>query len=110
MCITRQRQQAALTGRRSRIHHVTDYGADPTGRSDSTDALEQAIVDAFTSPVDGHLNEGVPNLGGSEVHLDGGTYMISRPLRLSDISGGNFMVRSNTRLPHTSTYRLYIPN
>ncbi|GAY58160.1 hypothetical protein CUMW_185000 [Citrus unshiu] len=79
------RQQAALTGRRSRIHHVTDYGADPTGRSDSTDALEQAIVDAFTSPVDGHLNEGVPNLGGSEVHLDGGTYMISQ-LRSSSSS------------------------
>ncbi|KAH9662110.1 polygalacturonase QRT3 [Citrus sinensis] len=88
--------QAALTGRRSRIHHVTDYGADPTGRSDSTDALEQAIVDAFTSPVDGHLNEGVPNLGGSEVHLDGGTYMISRPLRLSDISGGNFMIHGGS--------------
>jgi len=61
---------------------VTDYGADPTGRLDSTEALQQAISDAFGSPVDTHLMEG-----------DGGTYKISRPLRLPDTSGGNFMVR-----------------
>jgi hypothetical protein len=72
---------------------VTDYGADPTGRLDSTEALQQAISDAFGSPVDTHLMEGVADLGGTEVHLDGGTYKISRPLRLPDTSGGNFMVR-----------------
>jgi hypothetical protein len=65
---------------------VTDYGADPTGRLDSTEALQQAISDAFGSPVDTHLMEGVAD-------LDGGTYKISRPLRLPDTSGGNFMVR-----------------
>jgi hypothetical protein len=59
---------------------VTDYGADPTGRLDSTEALQQAISDAFGSPVDTHL-------------MEGGTYKISRPLRLPDTSGGNFMVR-----------------
>ncbi|TXG73782.1 hypothetical protein EZV62_002361 [Acer yangbiense] len=69
------------------------YGGDPTGISDSTEALEQAIFDAFGSPVDGnHLINGVANLGGSEVHLDGGTYKITRPLRLPDTGGGNIMI------------------
>ncbi|KAK9281093.1 hypothetical protein L1049_003986 [Liquidambar formosana] len=80
----------------SRVHHVTEYGADPTGRSDSTEALQQAILEAFRSPVDGYLMEGITNLGGTEIHLDGGTYMISRPLRLPDTSGGNFMIHGGS--------------
>lgn len=80
----------------SREHHATDYGADPTGRSDSTEALQQAISDAFGSPIDGHLMQGITNLGGVELHLDGGTYVISRPLRLPDISGGNFMIHGGS--------------
>lgn len=79
---------------RSRVHHATEYGADPTGRLDSTEALQQALSDAFRSQVDAHLMEGVADLGGAEVHLDGGTYTISHPLRLPNISGGNFMVRT----------------
>ncbi len=73
---------------------MTEYGADPTGKSDSTEALEQAISDAFGSPVDSHLMKGIADLGGTEVHLDGGTYKISRPLRLPDSSAGNFMVHT----------------
>ncbi|KAL5747071.1 hypothetical protein ACOSQ2_024368 [Xanthoceras sorbifolium] len=78
-------------------HHVSDYGGDPTGRSDSTEALEQAIFDAFRSPVDGnHMINGVANFGGSEVHLDGGTYKITRPLRLPDTGGGNIMIHGGS--------------
>ncbi|GLT53531.1 hypothetical protein SLA2020_267960 [Shorea laevis] len=81
---------------KSRVIHVTEYGADPRGRLDSTEALQQAISDAFRSPVDGHLMEGVADLGGTEVHLDGGTYKISRPLRFPDTSGGNFMIHGGS--------------
>ncbi|KAJ0084140.1 hypothetical protein Patl1_30993 [Pistacia atlantica] len=80
----------------SRIHHATDYGGDPTGVSDSTDALEQALFDAFRSPIQStQLIKGVPNLGGSQLHLDGGTYKISRPLRIPE-GGANFMIHSGT--------------
>lgn len=79
-----------LTG--SRVYHATDYGADPSGKLDSTDALEQAISDAFRSQVEGHLIQGVADLGGAQLHLDGGTFKISRPLRLPKIRGGNFMI------------------
>lgn len=87
----------------SRVHHVIEYGADPTGLSDSTDALERALSDAFRSSsssnynihYDSHLMRGVTDLGGTQLHLDGGTYKISRPLRLPRVasgSAGNFMV------------------
>lgn len=81
----------------SRVHHVTAYGADPTGISDSTEALQQAISDAFRSGIEGaHLMEGIADIGGAQLHLDGGTYKISRPLRLPDTGAGNFMVHLTT--------------
>ncbi|XP_050384300.1 polygalacturonase QRT3-like [Argentina anserina] len=84
----------------SRVLHATEYGADPTGISDSTEALQQAISDVFISPIEGaHLMEGIADLGGSQLHLDGGTYKISRPLRLPDTTGaGNFMVHGGSLL------------
>ncbi|XVF23297.1 hypothetical protein REPUB_Repub13aG0025000 [Reevesia pubescens] len=80
----------------SRVHHAIEYGADPTGKLDSIDALEQAISDSFKSPVEGQLMQGVADLGGSQLHLDGGTYKISRPLRLPNTSGGNFMIQGGS--------------
>ncbi|XP_004305794.1 PREDICTED: polygalacturonase QRT3-like [Fragaria vesca subsp. vesca] len=84
----------------SRVHHATEYGADPTGISDSTEALQQAISDAFISRIEGtHLMEGIADLGGTQLHLDGGTYKISRPLRLPDTTGaGNFMLHGGSLL------------
>ncbi|KAM6589890.1 hypothetical protein CsatA_012495 [Cannabis sativa] len=82
----------------SRVYHVVDYGADPTGTSDSTEALERAIHDAFESPLDDneHLMKGVGDLGGSQVHLDGGTYKITRPLLLPTSGGGNLMIHGGS--------------
>lgn len=83
----------------SRVHHVTEYGADPTGISDSTEALQQAISDAFRSSIEGaHLMEGIADFGGAQIHLDGGTYKISRPLRLPDTGAGNFMIHGGSLL------------
>ena len=71
---------------------MTAYGADPTGRNDSTDAVLKAISDALNGPGRGVLFEGIVNLGGARVDLDGGNYLISRPL-LFPVSGrGNLAV------------------
>ncbi|KAF3325745.1 polygalacturonase QRT3 [Carex littledalei] len=35
---------------------------------------------------------GIADLGGAEVHLDGGTYLISSPVRLPSSGGGNFRI------------------
>ncbi|XP_065856522.1 polygalacturonase QRT3-like [Euphorbia lathyris] len=83
----------------SRVYHVTEYGADPTGKEDSTGAVEKAMREA----VYGHGSEsgqqlfsGIHDLGGSQLHLDGGTYRISRPLRLPRLRVGNFMIHGGS--------------
>ncbi|KAL5977582.1 hypothetical protein ACLOJK_041480 [Asimina triloba] len=80
---------------RKRVYNVIDYGADPTGVKDSTDAILDAISDAFRPPDKSRmLIQGVVDLGGAEVDLQGGLYKISRPLRLPSSGGGNFMLIS----------------
>ncbi|KAI9126163.1 hypothetical protein K1719_002584 [Acacia pycnantha] len=77
----------------SRVYLATSYGADPTGKVDSTDALLAAIADAAAiGNSEGFLINGVANLGGSQLNLQGGNYLISRPLRLPKAGVGNFMI------------------
>ncbi|KAL1538480.1 Polygalacturonase qrt3 [Salvia divinorum] len=78
------------------VYHVTSYGADPTGQNDSTDAVLKAITDALNGPAKGALFEGIANLGGARVNLDGGNYLISRPL-LFPVSGrGNLAIHGGS--------------
>lgn len=76
------------------MYHVTSYGADPTGKTDSTDAILAAISDAVNGSGNGFLMKGIANLGGARVNLDGGIYLIRRPLRPPVAGRGNFMVCS----------------
>ncbi|GMI97466.1 QUARTET 3, Polygalacturonase Clade F 11 [Hibiscus trionum] len=87
-------QQQVVPG--SRVYHVTDYGADPSGKSDSTEALGKAIADAFRGPSEGILMEGINNLGGVQIDLDGGSYLLSKPLRLPAAGAGNLMIHGGT--------------
>ncbi|KAK9267296.1 hypothetical protein L1049_009719 [Liquidambar formosana] len=79
-----------------RVYHVTSYGADPTGKTDSTEALLKAMSDAFEGPSDGSLMQGIANLGGAQINLEGGNYMISRPLRFPAAGGGNLLIHGGT--------------
>ncbi|WOG89542.1 hypothetical protein DCAR_0208780 [Daucus carota subsp. sativus] len=76
----------------AREYHVITYGADPTGKNDSTDAILGAIADAVQGPGHGELMKGILNLGGVRINLDGGIYKISRPLRLPVAGRGNLVV------------------
>lgn len=79
---------------RPRVYEVTSYGADPTGKLDSTGALVKAVTEAFNnSASDGFLMEGITNLGGARIDLQGGTYVIRKPLRMPAAGAGNLMVR-----------------
>lgn len=75
-----------------RVYLVTTYGADPTGNSDSTEALLAAIADAAKGPSEGYLMQGISDLGGAQVNLEGGNYLISQPLQLPVVRVGNLMV------------------
>lgn len=71
---------------------MTSYGADPTGKADSTDPILAAISDALKGPGNGFLMEGIVNLGGARVDLDGGNYLISRPIQFPVAGRGNLVV------------------
>ncbi|XP_010941687.2 polygalacturonase QRT3-like [Elaeis guineensis] len=81
---------------RSRVYHVTDYGADPTGNTDSSAAISKAISAAFRDPSDRVLMAGIADLGGAEIHLDGGSYLISSPITLPATGGGNLKIHSGS--------------
>ncbi|XP_010536926.1 PREDICTED: polygalacturonase QRT3 isoform X2 [Tarenaya hassleriana] len=78
------------------VYRVTSYGADPTGKSDSTDAILKAMEDAFNGPNHGLLMEGINNLGNAKIDLEGGSYLISRPLRFPTSGAGNLMIAGGT--------------
>ncbi|XP_038679798.1 polygalacturonase QRT3-like [Tripterygium wilfordii] len=80
----------------TRLYRVTSYRADPTGKTDSTEALMKAIAAAFGGPTEGFLMEGINNLGGAQINLEGGNYMITKPLRMPKIGVGNFVIYGGT--------------
>lgn len=81
-----------------REYRVTSYGADPSGKTDSTDAIMRAISDAFgvSVPSGYHLMDGIKNLGGTEINLEGGIYVISRPIQFPTAGRGNFKIYGGT--------------
>ncbi|KAL2473992.1 Polygalacturonase QRT3 [Forsythia ovata] len=78
------------------LYDVTSYGADPTGKVDSTDALLGAISDALKGPSTGFLLQGIVNLGGARINLQGGNYLISRPLQFPVAGRGNLVIHGGT--------------
>ncbi|XP_021692577.1 polygalacturonase QRT3 isoform X2 [Hevea brasiliensis] len=81
-----------------RVFEATSFGADPSGKLDSTEALEKAIAAAFQGPKELFLMNGITNLGGAHIHLQGGIYKISQPLRLPTVGAGNLMIGGGTLL------------
>ncbi|KAI0494976.1 hypothetical protein KFK09_025122 [Dendrobium nobile] len=82
----------------SRVYHVTDYGADPSGKTDSTAAISRALSAAFTPPSNRSLFAGIADLGGAEISLDGGSYLISSPITLPSSPTGNLKIHSGSLL------------
>ena len=57
------------------------FGADPTGRADSSAAFDAALAALLARGTAGRVDEGgTVDLGGAAIDLQGGDYLISRPL------------------------------
>jgi hypothetical protein len=69
-----------------------EYGADPTGENESSDAIMKAIEDAFEMDNKGlELLPGIRDLGGAVIDFQGGNYKISKPITFPS-SAGNLVV------------------
>ena len=75
----------------------TDFGADPTGRTDSTMAFQKAIDVLFnvSAYADREMASGIHNLGGATLDLKGGEFLISEPIRVPPLVG-NVRIRGGT--------------
>ena len=74
------------------------FGADPTGRNDSSPAFDALLAAAWAvagSRPGAVLTNG-PDLGGVVLDLQGGIYTLSRPLRFPSAGGGHLAMRDGT--------------
>ncbi|KAJ4912721.1 Pectin lyase-like superfamily protein [Raphanus sativus] len=79
-----------------RVIYPISYGADPTGGQDSSDAILEALTDAFQLHIELHMLPRVADLGGVVIDLQGGSYKIGKPLRFPSSGGGNLLVKGGT--------------
>lgn len=68
------------------------YGGDPSGEEESSDAILNALNDAFQLQNGLMLVSGVNDLGGVVIDLQGGNYKISKPIRFPPSGGANVVV------------------
>ncbi|KAK2635860.1 hypothetical protein Ddye_030652 [Dipteronia dyeriana] len=79
-----------------RVFYPIGYGADPTGVGESSDAILQAVSDAFNVESELEMVAGVKDLGGVILDLQGGNYKISKPIRFPASPAANLLVRGGT--------------
>lgn len=73
-----------------------DYGADPTGKLDSTHGFERAMTALLKlSRTHSTMAAGIADLGGATLDLTGGKFLISRPLHIPPMFG-NLHVRDGS--------------
>ncbi|KAL0762853.1 hypothetical protein Bca101_079004 [Brassica carinata] len=79
-----------------RVIYPISYGADPSGGQDSSDAILEALTDAFRLQTELNMLPRVADLGGVVIDLQGGSYKIGKPLRFPSSGGGNLLVKGGT--------------
>eukprot|EP00040_Diaphanoeca_grandis_P012771 m.64650 g.64650 ORF g.64650 m.64650 type:complete len:671 (-) comp23458_c0_seq2:116-2128(-) len=80
----------------------TDYGADPTGATDSSVAMGKAMAALLSPRGPGHtMASNITDLGGATLDLSGGTYLISEPLVIPSMYGNVQIVRGTLRASST---------
>ncbi|XP_016502198.1 polygalacturonase QRT3 [Nicotiana tabacum] len=78
-----------------RVIYPIGYGADPTGTSDSSEAIKEAIGDALKLQNGLGLLPGISDLGGAIIDFQGGNYRINNPIVFPP-GVGNIVVKGGT--------------
>lgn len=95
--LTRTSRTAPCDGGSDGPISPVDFGADPTGKTDSTSAFEAAMAALVntTSRASVPMASGIANLGGATLDLGGGEYLIGKPLVIPTFVG-NVRIRGGT--------------
>ncbi|KAG9439031.1 hypothetical protein H6P81_019196 [Aristolochia fimbriata] len=78
-----------------KIFYPVGYGADPSGKLDSSDAIISALNDAYKATSNITMLNGISDLGGVVIDLQGGQYKLTKPIRFPP-NAGNIVVRGGT--------------
>ncbi|KAJ8567754.1 hypothetical protein K7X08_019962 [Anisodus acutangulus] len=78
-----------------RVIYPIGYGADPTGTSDSNEAIKEALDDALKLQNGLALLPGISDLGGVIIDFQGGNYRINTPIVFPP-GIGNIVVKGGT--------------
>ena len=92
---TRAAHRAALAswrapvraGAASPVVFPTDFGADPTGVADSSPAFARALAAVLARATGRNMSDGIADLGGVVLDLQGGEYALSAPLAIPQFVG-----------------------
>ncbi|GER33156.1 pectin lyase-like superfamily protein [Striga asiatica] len=84
-----------------RVYYPTGYGADPTGVKDSSSAILAAINEAAGTAAEHGLMPGIRDLGGAIIDLQGGNYLISKPITFPSGIGNIVMQGGSLRASNT---------
>ncbi|CAL1402486.1 unnamed protein product [Linum trigynum] len=81
------------------VYYPIGYGADPTGHNDSSDAIQKALNDAFSQRGEEkrYLMSPMKDLGGAVIDLQGGSYLISKPITFPPTAGNIMMKEGSLR-------------
>ncbi|XP_028752002.1 polygalacturonase QRT3-like [Neltuma alba] len=89
--------ETKITKGKTRVVYPAEYGGDPTGEEESSEAFEKALEEAFAMATEGReLVRGVRDLGGVVIDLEGGSYRIGKPISFPSSGGGNLVVKSGS--------------
>lgn len=91
--------------RRRNFLPATTYGADPSGRSDSTAAFQALLLDVLScqnAPCH-TMASGIVDLGGAVIDLEGGQYIISQPIYIPPFYGNLNIMNGSLRASTNST-------
>lgn len=84
-----------------RVFCPAQYGADPTGAADSSDAIFTAVNEACKVNSSSELLPGIKNLGGVVIDLQGGTYTLSKPIVFPSAVGNLLFISGTLRASET---------
>ncbi|GMH27756.1 hypothetical protein Nepgr_029599 [Nepenthes gracilis] len=93
---TPSQNDAPVPKTEGRVIYPIGYGADPTGAADSSDAILEAVADAFRVQKGLQLLPSVNDLGGVTIDFQGGNFNVSKPISFPPQGGGNLLVKGGS--------------
>lgn len=75
----------------------TQYGADPTGATDSSPAFAEALNALLSRATGRNMSDGIRDLNGVVMDLQGGEYLLSQPLVIPQFVGNMRIIDGTLR-------------